>query len=234
MRVFVAYGYEPEELWVRRLVIPMLVNVGLEVIDGEEIFGAEINPALRRRIESADALIGFLLQRHKNPKNPDGTFRPSVYVEQEINVAVGLDKAVIQVVQDGVSPVSGMLQGTQHLNYSESAQADFLVTLLRHVRDLIEGEVYIRLGPQRLVSDIAAQGLSGAKPCTYDVLHQGHVIRRGTSRVFGMGGSLCIKLVGFREGHSANLEIEAKGVRWSRIGVDHSNPLISVELSRTP
>lgn len=63
MRVFVAYGYSAAEDWVRELVIPVLEALDIEVIDGRQIAGVPIDEDVLRRIESADALIGFLQKR---------------------------------------------------------------------------------------------------------------------------------------------------------------------------
>jgi hypothetical protein len=228
MRVFVAYGYQPHELWVRALVLPMLSDLGVHTIDGQEILGKLIDVALRESIGTADALIGFL---QKRTQNPDGSWAPSDYVRQEIEIANGRGLGVIQVVETGVSPPGGMLGGLQRLAYDEATRDQFLVRLTHHVREWIQGEVYLRLTPPALVRDIEKDDLRAPGPCEYEIMHDGKVERKGQAPILPLGGGMYVKLLGFRPGTYANLKILANRRRWSTSGVPHSQPFMSVELA---
>lgn len=228
MRVFVAYGYLPRELWVCELAIPILCDLGVRVLGGEEIPGKPIDAVVRESIESADALIGFLLRRRPNP---DGSWAPSEYVRQEIEIANGLGLSVVQVVETGVTPPGGMLASMQRLAYDEATRDAFLVRLAHHIREWTEGEVFIRLTPPALVRDLETNGIGATGRCEYEILQDGRVDRQGKAPILLLGGGMYVKLLGFRPGTYANLRIQANHRRWSTLGVPYSQPFITVQMT---
>ena len=233
MRVFVAFGYTRDELWVKNLVIPMLTNLGIEVLTGEHLPGKPISDEVVRLIQSSDALIGFLLKR---VKNPDGGWTSSDYVRREIRIAFDHGKMVTQVVEDGIAPVL-LPDDIQRLTYDPSVQAAFLVRLVRHFRDWIRGEVNLQLAPPDLVRELdyeAVRGTAAANPCEYSIFHQNQLESKGRSAVFGVGGSLCVKLIGFLEGRSANVTIDVNGKQWIVLRVPREQVVASLEMARRP
>jgi hypothetical protein len=226
MRVFVAYGYTDGERWVEELVLPILDALDITRIDGREIRGKPIDAAVRTRIGSADALIGFLLRRHQNP---DRSWATSDYVRQEIEIALGQDKDVIQVVETGVPSPGGMLKGLQRLPYDASARDQFLVRLTAHFRDSVQGTVFVRLAPGALVTAIAQSG--PPQSCDYEITHEGSVERTSRVSIVPQGGGLYVKLTGFRPGRHANLRIDAGGRRWSCEGVTYTQPFVTMKLT---
>ena len=103
MRIFVGFGYLRHELWVKQMVLPMLRHLGLHVISGEEIPGRPIDRVIRQRIESCDAMIGLLLRRGR--WRLGGFYETSEYVRQELEIALGLEKPVIQIVERNTTSV---------------------------------------------------------------------------------------------------------------------------------
>jgi hypothetical protein len=226
MRVFVAFGYRPEERWVRDLVLPILDALEIAVVDGQETRGKPIDQEVRQRIASADAVLGFLLRREKNP---DGSWTTSEYVRQELEIGLGQSKDVIQVVESDVPSPGGFFQGLQRLSYDASARDEFLVQLTKHLREWVQGTVFVRLAPAALVNALAATASGHA--CSYEILHQGRVERSATTTIVAMGGGLYVKLAGFRPERYVNLTIDVNGKRWSKQGVPQTFSFVTIELS---
>jgi hypothetical protein len=63
MRIFVGFGFNERDRWVKDLVFPLIKAFGAEGVSGEELQGEQITDAVRRQIASCDALIGFVTRR---------------------------------------------------------------------------------------------------------------------------------------------------------------------------
>jgi hypothetical protein len=59
MKIFVGFGYNDRDSWVPDFVFPLIRAFGCEVVTGEDMPAEVISDEVRRRVESADALIAF-------------------------------------------------------------------------------------------------------------------------------------------------------------------------------
>ena len=227
MRVFVSFGFLPEEAWVEQLAVPLLQHLGLNVIEGKEIPG-EIDATIRRRIHSCDALIGFLLRRGKRER--DGSWSASDYVRQEIEIALAGEKDVILVVEHGVKAPRGFLQQRQRLDYRAPNRDVLLLALARHLREWIDGEVKVRLSPDTLVQALEGEVYAGKARCRYRVLDGGRTVRESVADIVPEGGGLFTKLLGFRPRTQAQIRVGVNGVEWASTFESHASPFTSIEL----
>lgn len=229
MRVFVAYGYLPEELWIEKLAIPLLDQMGLTLIDGREIPGRPITQEVRRMIESADALIGFLTQRR--PKGRGTQRTTSDYVRQEIEIALGKHMDVIQVVEQGVRPPGGMLAELQRITFKRSERDQLLVKLSGHVRQWIQGEMKVRLLPEAL-AEAVARDVRQAE-CRYRIIQETRTARQGVAELIPDGGGIFAKVLGFQPGTEVQVEVTTPQGRWSSRVVPHASPFALIELMKS-
>jgi len=211
----------------------MLGNLGITVVDGREISGKFIDSEILNRIASSDAVIAFLLRRGKRRSRGSG-YEASDYVRQEINVAIGQAKDCIQVVEKGVRPVAGIAKQLQILPYDRRGRDELLAALVRHLRTWSAGEVKIRLGPQSLVQAIENNVYKSKVVCKYTIVHENREERQADARIFAEGGGLFTKLIGFRPGTQAQIQIEVEGVQWTSALTAHSQPFAQVDLRLLP
>jgi hypothetical protein len=228
MRVFVAYGYAPNEEWVREFVVPVLEALDVEVITGERTRGERIDQVVSQRIESADALIGFLQRRE--PYADGKSWDTSAYVKDEIALAFSGKKPVIRFVEKGVKDPGGILQGHQHVEFVLEERDRLLVELTNQVRAWIQGTVSVQLGPKDLLADLELLGPGKLPLCHYTVRHKSHPEHQGQVPITGEGGGLYVRLVGFRPGRCVDLEIQTPNRTWWRRGVQHTHPFVTVDL----
>jgi hypothetical protein len=231
MRVFVGFGYLDKESWIPELVLPMLAQLGIEIIEGREIAGTPIDQTLRDLIGSCDALIGILTKR---AKRRDGQWDTSDYVRQELEIALASNELVVPVVENGVVLPKGFLNQTQFILFERGKRDVMLVDLARHVRDWVAGEVTIRILPDELAAALAPGALDGTAACQYKIIHQNHVIRKARAQIFGDGGSMFTKLVGFKPGTQAQMRIQIGGMDWASRLANHTTPFTQIELKRVP
>jgi hypothetical protein len=184
---------------------------------------------VRRRITSTDGLIGFLLRREEQR---DGSWSTSDYVGQEIQFALAHRRQVIPVLEDGVPRPGGFLQHLQFLPYRADERDRFLLALAGHVREWVQGEVKIRLGPKELLDDLARDLQRHAAVCHYRVMHDYRTEREGTAEILAEGGGMFTKLLGFGPGRLVELKITAAGSDWASTLLPHTQPFADVLLDR--
>ena len=65
MKLFVGYGYNSRDKWIKNTVISFLEDLGCEVVTGEALHGQVITQGVIDRIINADATIDFVTRREK-------------------------------------------------------------------------------------------------------------------------------------------------------------------------
>jgi hypothetical protein len=171
MRIFVAYGYNDRDRWIREMVFPIIEAFGSDIETGEITYDGAIPNSVRNKILRSDALIGFTTRRIEadNQDNYDG--RTHLWVIQELAAAYTLDKRLVEVRENGVNPQGGMLQDYQRINYDETARDKCLVKITEalgawHSTDMVR----IQLLPEGIANDDLRPLLNqGGLTCQYTV-----------------------------------------------------------------
>lgn len=227
MRVFVAFGYQPEEKELADQVLAVLEHLGVTIEDGREIGGA-IDDEVRRRIRSCDGLVGLLTRR---ALRGDNRYDASAYVRQEIEIALAAHpgKLVAQVVEERVVEVDGLGAAHQRIYFRRDATADLLVKLGRHVRQWVRGEIVIRILPDDLARDLAR---AGGGQCHYRIYEKSTEIWSSQAQIMNDGGGMFTTLLRFVPGTRAKMEIELNGARWASNLTLHTDPFSQITLDR--
>jgi hypothetical protein len=167
MRIFVAYGYNPRDQWIKTMVCPIIEAFGAEVVTGEATYaGPSISEVVRSRIRQSDGVIGFLTKRH--PENPAST-ETHYWVLQELAAAYEVGRRVVEVRESGIDTQPGMLGALQRIEYNESERDKCLVEIVKAVGSWYQQPtVRLQLLPEGLANDdirplLNTQGLT----CSY-------------------------------------------------------------------
>ncbi|KJU84535.1 hypothetical protein MBAV_003280 [Candidatus Magnetobacterium bavaricum] len=113
MKIFVAYGFNDRDKWIKDLVFPIIEAFRDEVINGANLKGeGTIDDAIKGKIEESDALIGFTTRREKvDHRDEWSTHR---WVTDEIAHANATRKPIAIVIETGVKH-EGMIAGFQYI-----------------------------------------------------------------------------------------------------------------------
>jgi hypothetical protein len=106
MKIFVGYGYNARDSWIERHVFPILEAMNLEVTHGKDMHGEVLQDGVRDRIGEADALIGFTTLRENQG---DADFNSHIWVRDEMQHALTLEKLVVEVREQGVRSPPGLI-----------------------------------------------------------------------------------------------------------------------------
>lgn len=86
MRIFVAYGYNERDDWIKKYVFPIIQAFNDEVVTGGELYGDQITDGVKQMICQSDAVIGFTTRRGNS--NAEGKCRTHRWVTDEITFAL--------------------------------------------------------------------------------------------------------------------------------------------------
>jgi hypothetical protein len=111
-RVFLGYGYNKRDQWIEDKVFPILQALGLQILHGKDMHGEQLQVGVKDRIDQSDALIGFCTFRegHENE-----AFNTHPWVRDEMAYGLGRRLPIIEVREDGVSAVAGLIGDRQRI-----------------------------------------------------------------------------------------------------------------------
>jgi hypothetical protein len=138
MKVFVGFGYNDRDNWIEGQVFPILRGMGFTVVDGKDMHGQILQPAVQSRIEQSDAAIGFFTVREGQG---DADFNSHLWVRDEMVHANAKGKPIIPVKEEGARVPDGLLGDRQYIPLRQNERLACVVELVgalgrRNVRRL--------------------------------------------------------------------------------------------------
>jgi hypothetical protein len=120
-RVFLGYGYNERDKWIEDRVFPILQALGLQILHGKDMHGEQLQDGVKARIDQSDALIGFCTLREGHETE---AFNTHPWVREEMAYALGRRPPIpiIEVREDGVSAVEGLVGNRQRITLMQSDQ----------------------------------------------------------------------------------------------------------------
>jgi hypothetical protein len=128
MKVFVGFGYNARDHWIEEQVFPILRGMGFTVVDGRDMHGETLQPAVEARIDQSDAVIGFLTIREGQG---EADFTSHIWVQDEMVHAHARGKPVIPVKEEGVRVPYGLLGDRQYIPLNQEDRLACVVKLVR-------------------------------------------------------------------------------------------------------
>ncbi len=106
MNVFVGFGYNERDSWIKTHVFPILKGMGFVVSTGEDMYGTQLQMEVKSRIDKSDAVVGFLTIR--DPEST-GDFNSHLWVQNELLYGLAKEKSVIPVREENVRVPNALL-----------------------------------------------------------------------------------------------------------------------------
>ena len=190
MKIFVAYGYNPRDQWVKDMVFPIIEAFGIQVVTGDATYEGSVPDNVRASIASSDALIGFTTRR--DPQN-DMVWSTHQWVVSELSSAVTLGRRVVEVREEGVDPQGGLHQDLHRINYDEQARDKCLVEIVKAVGSWHRtGPLRMRLLPKELVEVLRPLKDKAGLSCEYTVRVGNYDYPSEQTDILGITGGLFI------------------------------------------
>jgi len=213
MKVFVAYGYNGRDAWVKDLVVPMLRAFRVEVVTGEQTYWGEIPSEVLDRIRSSHALLAFLTRRDKQGGEYWTTHH---WVLQELAVALGIRLPVLVVRETGLDPQQGMQGGRQPIPYDEENREACLVKIVEAMGNLRFSSFEVQLLlPESASAIVGPLALQGQVVCCYRYRDGAYKSEEFRTEVEPVKGGLFAVVKGVPPDALIKFRVEASGKAWN-------------------
>lgn len=125
MKIFLGFSFRDEDKEIVELVDQLIASHLVEVKTGERLGGDQLTPAVQRRIEESDALVGVLTRRDRRQ---DGKWTTHQWVLDEVGWARAKNRKVIALIEQGVDH-GGMFQSHEHISMDKDGPLKALLDL---------------------------------------------------------------------------------------------------------
>jgi hypothetical protein len=165
MKIFVAYGYNERDKWIKEMVFPVIEAFGSEVEAGEMTYETSIPESVKNKIRRSDALIAFTTRR---TTQEDVIWQTHRWVVEELAAAAVLEKKTVEVREKGVEQQGGFTQANQRIEFDETARDKCLVDIVKalgvwHSTDFVQ----VQLLPEGVANDDLRPLLDQGLTCHY-------------------------------------------------------------------
>lgn len=223
MRIFVGYGFNDRDQWVKEFVFPIIEAFGDEVVTGEELHGELITEAVKNKIIQSDALIGFATRRQRISNSQE--WETHRWVTDEISQAIAHNLPIVEVREHDVNRQDGIITGRQLIRYDENKRDECLVELVKAIgkwhREGVGNYVEFLLLPEAFVSEVRPwlsrnEGFS----CTYKLREGNRKSNSIDAEIDRMQGGLYAVIKpfptqGFSRKAFIDIRVAAGGHSWS-------------------
>ena len=212
MKIFVGFGFQERDEWIKDLVFPIIKAFGDEIVTGEELQGDQITDAVRQKILQSNALMGFLTKRE--PLG-DGKGRTHRWVTDEISVAITHKLPVLEVREIGVEDQGGIAGDRQWVTYDEKARDKCLVEIVKTIGKWHRaGSLKLKLLPEEYVQELFPLHRKQDLRCTYSLLVEGQTTPEIATKLLPITGGLFIMVKEVPREALIQVHVEYQGRHW--------------------
>ncbi len=213
--VFLSYTYRShpdhnEELdALRRHAIKVIEAMGLRVVDGVDVGGRQLDDALERRIQDADALIALMTPQADNV----GNVANPEFVISEFQYARGLKKPTFRVIHEALAS-RGLGANEEHATYAAGKELPIVMKLMNTIsiwKREIGRAARLRIEPEDLAKEYDE---SCGHNCEFQRIRDGAFADFTRARVRLEPGAVYAELPKLREGDHVRLRMQLNGTSW--------------------
>ncbi|MCY7293025.1 MAG: hypothetical protein LH615_12670 [Ferruginibacter sp.] len=189
MKVFVGFGYNNNDKWIKDLIIPFIEELGCEVVSGEDMQGEKLSDGVISRVEDSDACIGFLTKRDQKQ---DGTYTTHKWVIEELTLALQKKIPLFEIREKEVEAQRGITGDRQRYEITDKAELMFEITKFINKEKLKFTHKTFMLVPNTFVDEIRPFLKSRDTVCKYRFLHKAKFYEPEETKLERMGQGLGI------------------------------------------
>ena len=213
MKIFVAYGYNERDEWIKEMIFPLIKAFGSEVETGGETYEGDIPETVLKKIRRSDALMGFTTLRE--PQNPNSTATHR-WVIEELAAAKTLKKKFVEIRETGVDPQGGITAAHQRIEYDEKARDECLVKIVQALgvwqsTNLIR----VQLLPEGIRGDLQPLLNDAGLTCKYRVKSGGFTDDYMPATIEGIKGGLFIDVPQLKSDELIQISINHGNRTWT-------------------
>jgi len=216
MKVFVGFGYNENDKWIKEIIIPFIKELGCEVFTGEEMQGERLSEEVQNRISDCDACIGFLTKRGE--KGGNGKYATHRWVIEELTLALAKKIAVFEIREKKVDPQNGILGDRQRFEFEDKTKVMLEISkFISKENSKLTYKTFL-LFPSEFTDEIKPHLRSRDTKCKYRFLYKGKFYEEEETELENFGQRELGIIVRKFPSEEAQIEITItgpNGIRWS-------------------
>lgn len=212
MKVFVGFGYNDRDKWIKDLIIPFLEELGCEVVTGEEMHGEILSQGVISRIKDCDACIGFLTKRGQ--PNSEGVYTTHWWVISELSNALSFNIPLFEIREKGIDSQAGETGDRQRYEFDDKSLLMLELTkFIIKQKTKLAYKTFMLLPPE--FSEAVRPYANFAK-CKYRFLYRARFYETEETDLVRMQGGygIIIKKIPSEEAQ-VEIKIEVPGITWT-------------------
>ncbi len=215
MNIFIGFGYNDNDKWIKELVFPLLESFDVKISTGEDLYGDIISEEVKARIEKADGVIAFLTRREALAS---GKFTSHRWVYDELSTSIACKVPAVEVRDKMVDPQGGIAGDRQRIEFDLEQKAKLLVDIAKMLavwRRNIKGRRLFLL-PRDIVQDARPHINKEDLKCTYRFMTGTRESQDYKAKPFKFGQGLCVDVFNVpSEDSLVQVNITGPGFEWS-------------------
>ena len=208
MKIFIAFGYTPEDQWIKEKIFPLLEAFDVQIVTGEDIHGQVIVQQVPELIKSCDAMIAFITR----------SWATHPWVRDELVTATTNKIPAVEVRDATLQNLGGILDGRQRIEYNVDQKDDLLLKLARLLS--IWRKKYdtrsLMILPSEILNDARPHIRQGTLICHYQFRDGNEESPRYQTKPFRLPEGLAIDIRNIPSRNAlVQINLEGPGFSWS-------------------
>jgi hypothetical protein len=174
MNIFIGFGYNNDDKWIKELVFPLLESFDANIITGEDMHGEVLSEEVIKRIKKADGMLAFLTRRDRME---NGNFTTHRWVHDELVTALNNKIPVIEIRENKVDRQGGITGDREYIPFDIDNKAKLLADLSKPIsiwRKKSKAR-YLLLLPRSIAKQVIQNSDTDNVKCTYRFSNRGKV-----------------------------------------------------------
>jgi hypothetical protein len=211
MKVFIGFGYNKKDKWIKELIFPFIQALGCEIHTGEDMQGEDLSDGVITRIKESDACIGFLTKRDKMG---NGNFTTHSWVISELANAVTAKIPIFEVREKGIDPQKSQSGNKQFYEFEDKSFLMLeIAKFISKEKNKLAYKTFMLLPKE--FSEAVGPHAKFAK-CTYTFLYKAKQYEPEMTSLQRMQGGYCIIIKKIpNEEAQVEINIECPSGTWS-------------------
>jgi len=230
MNIFIGFGYNNDDKWVKDLVFPLVEAFDATITTGEDMHGEVLSQGVTDRIKKADGVLTFLTRRDALAS---GKYTSHRWVFDELSTSIANKIPAVEIRERMVDAQGGLPGDRQRVEFDLDDKAKLLVELAKLLsawrRNLKPRRLFLQ--PMEVVKDVRQMIHSDELKCMYQFMHGSKESPVYTAKPFKFGQGLCVDIYQVPS-EDALVQIIIKGKEFEWSSDYESVQLLSINLQR--
>jgi hypothetical protein len=230
MNIFICFGYNNDDKWIKDLVFPFVESFDAAVVTGEDLQGQIISQEVTDRIKKSDGVLAFLTRRDALAS---GRYTSHRWVYDELTTSIANNVPAVEIREKMVDAQGGLPGDRQRIEFDLDDKAKLLVELARLLsawrRNLKARRLFLL--PKDIVQDARPFINRDTLKCTYQFMDGSRPSPEYAAKPFKFGQGLCVDIYNVPS-EDALIQVTIQGPQFEWSSDYESVQLLSINLQR--